>query len=137
MAESKSGIPDFEEGQVLLSTGDVQVMKIDLTSTHIDVDLEDKAFIKRIIAMREDLARQTPGGAAEANEPPTVGGGALSTACRFAEALRSRGITITFSYKGKRVATIGAEANPRLLHRITKTKGIAINSVFTAIRMVI
>jgi hypothetical protein len=137
MAEPASGIPNFEGGEVMLSTGDVVVLKVNLSSTHIDVNLEDKAFVKRIIAMRDQLTPKTPGAnSAEEGQPPQIGG-ALSTARKVADALRSRGITITVSYRGSRIATVGAEAHPTLLHHITKTRGIALNNIITAIRLVI
>ena len=128
------GIPNFESGKVLLLTGDVQVLKVDLSSKHIDVDVEDKEFIKRIIAMRSNLAPKQP--AAESQNPPSISG-PLSMVRSVAEALCSRGITITVSYKGHRIATIGADAKPILLHHITKTRGVAPNSLYTAIKMMI
>jgi hypothetical protein len=137
MVESAGGIPNFVGGQVLLSTGDVEVLRVDLSSTHIDVDLEDKAFVKRLIAMRDQLTPKMPSeGSAEGENPPQIGG-ALSTARKVADALSSRGITITVSYRGRRIATIGAEAHPTLLQHITKTRGIALNSIVAAIRLVI
>ncbi len=138
MAEHGNGPPNFEGGQVTLSTGDVEVLKVDLSTAHIDVDVEDKAFIKRIIAMRDQLTPKVPGaGTAEAGENPPQIGGALSAARSVANSLRSRGITVTVSYKGHRIATIGADAHPIILQHITKTKGIALNSIFTAIKMII
>lgn len=136
MAEA-SGIPNFEGGEVLLSTGDVQVMKVSLSSTHIAVDLEDKAFIKRVIALRNQPKPQTCDADSEENSNPPQVGGALSTARKVADALCSRGITITISYQGSKIATIGADANPTLLHYITKTRGIAINNIITAVKMVL
>jgi|GEM_PF-3480256 hypothetical protein len=139
MAESSLGIPNFEGGQVVLSTGDSEVLRVNLSSTHINVDVEDKAFIKRIIAMRDQLTPKMPGGAvsAEGRENLPQIGSTLSTARMVADALCSRGITVTFSYKNHRIATIGAEAHPILLQHITKTRGIALNSVLAAIRMLI
>jgi hypothetical protein len=132
------GIPSFESGKVMLSTGDLQVLKVDLTSTRIEIDVEDKAFIKRIIAMRNELIPKMPGPSADrGGENPAQIGSALSTARSVAEALCSRGITITFSYKSHLIATIGAKAHPTLLHHITKTRGIALNSMYTAIKMLI
>jgi hypothetical protein len=136
MAESV-GIPNFEGGQVLLWTGDVEVLRVDLSSTRIEVNLEDKAFVKRLIAMRGQLTPKLPGasGAGEGN-PPQIGG-ALATARKVADALSSRGITVAVSYRGKRIATIGAEAHSTLLQTITKTRKIALNSVIAAVRLVI
>jgi hypothetical protein len=136
MAESV-GIPNFEGGQVLLWTGDVEVLRVDLSSTRIDVNLEDKAFVKRLIAMRGQLTPKLSG-ASEAGEgnPPQIGG-ALSTARKVADALSSRGITVEVSYQGKRIATIGAEAHSTLLQVVTKTRKIALNSVVAAVRLLI
>jgi uncharacterized lipoprotein YehR (DUF1307 family) len=44
------------------------------------------------------------------------------------EDLCSEGITITVSYKGDRVITVGSEANSKLTRVVTGTKGIEINS---------
>ena len=132
MEEPQGGIPNFESGKVVLSTGDLQVLKVDLSSKRIDVDVEDKAFIKRVIAMRSELAPKQP----NAEGSPSISG-PLALVRSVAEMLCSRGITITFSYKGHRLATIGAEAKPTLLQHITKTRGIALNSLYTAIKMII
>ena len=135
MQESQDGgIPNFESGKVVVLTGDVQVLKVDLSSQHIDVDVEDKAFIKRIIAMRSNLLPKQP--TTETQNPPSISG-PLSIVRFVAEALCSRGITITVFYKGHRFATIGAEAKPTLLHHITKTRGVALNSLYTAIKLMI
>ncbi len=134
MAEAPGGIPNFEGGQVVLSTGDVEVLNVDLSSTRIDVNLEDKAFVKRLIAMRSQLTPKASG--ADSDNPPQFGG-ALSTARKVADALVSRGITVTVSYRGSRIATVGAEAHPTLLQYITKTRGIALNNIITIFKLVI
>jgi hypothetical protein len=134
MQESNSGIPNFESGKVVLLTGDVQVLNVNLTSKHIDVDVEDKAFIKKLIAMRNDLVPKQYN--AEDQSPPSISG-PLSMIRSVAETLCSRGITITVSYKRHRIATIGADANPVFLQRITKTRGIALNSLYTAVKMMV
>ncbi|MGE5556868.1 MAG: hypothetical protein ACM3UY_11520 [Methanocella sp.] len=131
-----SGIPNFEGGEVLVSTGDLKVMQVNLSSARIDVNVEDKAFIKRLIAMRNQLIPKKQGAEEKEAKQPQAGG-ILSTARKIADALCSRGITITVSYRGQRIATLGAEAHPTLLQYITKTRGIALNSVVAAIKMVI
>jgi|WetSurMetagenome_2_1015567.scaffolds.fasta_scaffold07137_8 hypothetical protein len=135
MTQNAGGIPNFESGQVVLFTGDVKVLKVDLTSKHIDVDIEDKQFVKRIIAMREDLTPKMP--QSETTQGTSQVGNILSTVRSVTETICKQGITITVSYRGKRIATIGEEAHPILLHHILKTKGIALNSIFTAIKMII
>jgi hypothetical protein len=136
LAEGK-GIPNFESGHLVFSTGDIQVLKVDLTSKRINVDVEEKAFIKRIIAMRSELTPKLPTQETETGgEPPNIGG-ALSTVRTVAEALCRQGITVTLSYKRHRIATIGADAKPILLHHITKTRGVALNNLYVAIKMLI
>jgi hypothetical protein len=134
MEANGGGIPNFESGIVVLSTGDLKVLKVDLTSKHMDVNVEDKNFVKRIIAMRDQLAPKPQNG--EDEKAPQVGK-TLSMVRTVAEALCKQGITITISYKGHRIATIGAEAKPILLHHILKTKGVALNSLYAAIKMII
>jgi hypothetical protein len=132
--QAEQGIPNFESGRVLLSTGIVQVLEVNLTSTQININVTDKAFIKRVIAIRDELLPKST--KAEEENPPNVGG-ILSMVRSVAETLCSRGITITVSYQDHRIVTIGAEANPRLLHHITKTRGVALNSFYTILRLMI
>ncbi len=134
MEANEGGIPNFESGKVVLLTGDVKVLKVDLTSKHIDVNIEDKNFVKRLIAMRDQLTPKPQNG--EDEEAPQIGK-TLSMVRSVVEALCKQGITITVAYKGHRIATLGAEAHPILLQHILKTKGVALNSFFTAIKMVI
>jgi hypothetical protein len=134
MQPTEGGIPNFESGHVLLSTGDVQVLRVVLTSSLIEVNIEDKAFIKRIIAMRDSLVPKRPD-TGDQNLPSLSG--PLSMLRSIAETLCSRGITVTVSYRGHRIATLGADAKPTLLQHITKTRALALNSLYTAIKMII
>ncbi len=137
--DAASVIPSVEGGQVILSAGDGKVLEIDLSSSnHINVNVEDKAFMKRLIAIRNDLTTLLPGTAKPENpsNPPSKEG-SISAARSFAETLCSLGLTVTFSYKGQRVATVGIDAHPTLLQHITKTQGIAVNNILTAIRLII
>lgn len=134
MQEPQSRIPSFESGKVVLSTGDMQILNVNLTSKHIDVNVDDKAFIKRVIAMRNELIPKRPN--VEEKEALSISG-PLSMVRTVAETLCNWGITITFSYKGDRIATIGADAKPIFLHHITKTRGVALNSLYTAIKLMI
>jgi hypothetical protein len=134
MQQTDGGIPNFESGHVLLSTGDVQVLRVDLTSSLIEVNIEDKAFIKRIIAMRDSLVPKRPD-TGDQNLPSISG--PLAMVRSVAETLCSRGITVVVSYQGHRIVTLGADAKPTLLQHITKTRGLALNSLYTAIKMII
>lgn len=133
--QAEQGIPNFESGMVLLSTGIMQVLEVNLTRTQINVNIVDKAFIKRVIAIRNELVPKSSK-AEEEDNPPNVGD-ILSLVRSIAEALCSNGITIIVSYQNHRIVTIGAEARPILLHYITKTHGVALNSLYTVLRMII
>jgi hypothetical protein len=132
--QSRGELPAFESGIVLLSTGNLRVLKVNLTSKEINVDIEDKAFIKRIIAMRDQLTPKLP---TEPNTQQKKPSSPLAILKTVAETLKNRGITLTVSYRGHRIVTIGAKAKPTLLQAITKTNGVALNSLYTAIRMII
>jgi hypothetical protein len=134
MERTSGEIPNFESGHVVLSTGDIQVLRVDLTSSLIDVNIEDKAFIKRVIAMRDSLIPKRP---ETGNENLPSISGPLSMIRSVAEALCSRGITVVVSYRGHRIVTLGVGAKPTVLQHITKTRGLALNSLYTAIRMII
>jgi hypothetical protein len=132
--------PIFESGKVILSTGDLNVLQINLTSKKINVDLEDKGFIKRIIAMRGEISQQAPlieGEEIEKEVKKKPGISPLKTARTVAEALRDRGITLTVSYKGGTIITIGAEARSSILQIITKTRAIAINNFINILKIII
>ena len=78
---------------------------------------------------------------AEATEQKTPkkkrGGGLLSMLRSVAEALCSRGITVTISFRGDRLLTLGSDAHPTLLPLITRTRGVAINRFFKLIRLIL
>jgi ribosomal protein S12 methylthiotransferase accessory factor YcaO len=125
-------LPKFESGQVRLFTGELRVLSVDLTSSKIAVNLEDKAFIKHLIAMRGELVPKLPSaGAAQKPQSP------LAMLRTVAEALQSNGITLTVMYRRRRIVTIGAEAHPTLLQLITKTRAVALNSLYAAIKLLI
>ncbi len=132
MQEGLGGAPTFESGRVLLSTGDLEVLKINLIGKEINVNVEDKAFIKRILKLRGELTPKPPE-TDEVQKSPSP----LAMLRTVAETLSSRGLTLTVSYRGNRVVTLGANAKPTLLQLITKTRAVALNSLYNAIRMII
>ena len=88
--------PVFESGIVMFSTGDLQVLELNLTSKRIDVDVKDKAFLKRIIQLRGEISppKPTPPTIKEEMKAEQKSGSALSMLKSVAEALSSRGITL-------------------------------------------
>ena len=51
------------------------------------------------------------------------------------EDLCREGVTVTISYKGDKVVTIGRDADSKLTRFITGTKGIEVNSPLKLIEM--
>jgi hypothetical protein len=132
--------PVFESGRVVLSTGNLEVLEVKLASKRIDVNLKDKGFIKRLIKMRGEFGTQSSVDTQEeiakavkkkkSSSPVKM----LKT---VAEALSDREITLTVSYKGGAVIIIGADARSTVLQLITKTRAVAINSLYRLLRMII
>jgi hypothetical protein len=97
MQEPIAEEPVFESGTVKLSTGDLEVLRVNLTSKKIIVDVQDKAFLKRAIQLREEISPQSNESEYEKELKQEKSGGALSMAKTVAEALNSRGITLVVS----------------------------------------
>jgi hypothetical protein len=122
----------FESANIILSAGDNDLLQVDLTNKRINIDIENKQFLKGLIKIGRDFTKQKPSAKKNKKSPS-----ALVTAKTVAETLKKRGITITLSYRGGVVATLGAEAHPTLLQLITKTQAIALNSFPKAITMIV
>jgi hypothetical protein len=123
----------FESANVIISAGENELLEFDIRNKRINVDVENKEFLKGLIKIGRDFTKKQNGGKKESKKSPS----ALKTAKTVAEALKKNGITITLSYKGKVVATLGEAAHSTLLQLITKTNAIAINSLPKAISMII
>jgi len=126
--------PAFESGRVLISTGDLEVLRIKVMDRRLDVAVEDKQFLKRVIKLRNEI---TPKNLQVEKKKGGKKSNPLAMIRTVAETSKKLGITLTVSYKGRRIATLGADAKPTLLQLVTKTRALAINSVFTAIKMMI
>jgi hypothetical protein len=132
--------PVFESGRVVLYTGNLEVLEVKLTSKKIDLNMEDKDFVKRIIKMRGEFSTHSPIDTQEqiANEvKKKKTSSPIKILKTVAEALSDRGITLTVSYKSSIIITVGADAKPTILPLITKTRAVAINNPFRALRMII
>lgn len=129
----------IESGKMVLFTGDIEALEINVANKKIDLNIEDKDFLKRVRKIMSEFGRG-PQGAKESEERgkgKKKSSGALSAARTVAETLDRVGITLTLSYKGGVVVTLGSEANPTLLQLITKTRTIAINNLFKLIQMIV
>lgn len=123
-------VDTLKSGKITISQNNVEAMEINVQNKKIDLNAKDKQFIKEIISSaREATAKK---GVIESMHR---GVDVLREARKsqplvneLVEDLCREGVTITVSYKGDRVITVGAEANSKLTRIITGTKGIEINS---------
>ncbi|HLN44807.1 MAG TPA: hypothetical protein VK209_03785 [Candidatus Sulfotelmatobacter sp.] len=129
----------LKSGKVTVSTKDKEELEITAGNRRIDVNAEDKGLIKEVIsAVRESGGKR---GIAETikEAPSTIE--ALNDMrelmADIAEELKQAGITVTLSYKGDLVVTVGAQANSKISRLITKTKALEINSLPKLIEMAI
>jgi hypothetical protein len=125
----------FESGRIIVSTGDVKALEINLENKKIAVDVEDKNFIKRLIRMRGEIGEMFQG-VGEGSGEGKKSGGTFGALRNVAETLNDAGVTLTVSYKGDVVVTLGAEASPTLLQLMTGTRAVAINSLSKLLRMI-
>ena len=136
VSQKEHGDDGKETGKVFVSTGDLGVLKINVAGKRLDVDIEDKQFLKRVIKLRNEIAPKNPSPETDARKKKKSSS-PLKMVGTIADTCKKLGITVTVSYKGHRIATMGADARPMLLQHITKTNALAINSVYTAIELMI
>jgi hypothetical protein len=128
-------VPGFESGRVFISTGDLEVLRISVVGRRLDLDVEDKQFMKRVMKLRNEINSMNPETREKKAEKKKPNPFAMVRT--IADTCKKLGITLTISYKGHRIATLGTEAKPTSLQLVTKTRAVAINSLYTAIEMMI
>jgi len=101
-------------GEVTLFTDDKEALHLKAGNKKIDLDVVDKKFVKDVVG--------SLGGRTSIR-------GRLSQIKSIAEELRNEELTVTVSYKGNRVVTVGAKAKPKISRVLTGTNAIEINSL--------
>lgn len=127
----------IKSGKIKVSQNNVETVEITAQNKKIDVNAKDKEFIKDIIsAASKDDGRKGLIGTIER------GVGGLRTVREMqpmvkeiADDLCREGLTVTLSYKGDKVVTIGSEADSKFTRFITGTKGVEVNSPRKLIEM--
>jgi hypothetical protein len=110
----------LKSGKVNLSSSNEKLLQLTVKPHQIDLNIVDNRFLKDVlkdsIGIRSfrELLRQ------------------LRNA---AEELKSEGVTVTVSYKGVTVLTLGSDAKPNYSQLITKTTEIEINNLSKLIQM--
>jgi hypothetical protein len=120
----------IESGKVTVSANNVEAIEIKAANKKIDINALNKDFLKQILAAARD-GKKSKGPLERINATvdriKTVQS-SLSQLKEVAEELSEVGITVTLSYKGYVVVTMGSQAKPKLSSVATGTKAIEINS---------
>jgi hypothetical protein len=119
----------IKSGKVTISQNNVEQIEIKAHDKQIDVDTKHKEFIKEIVTSSQPSEKK---GLAKKLKLPSS---TLSSAHKMqpfmkeiVEDMCKEGITVTLSYKGDRVVTIGAQADGKLSRLLMGTRGIQVNS---------
>jgi hypothetical protein len=103
-----------KSGEVTLFTDDVKALQIKAEDNKIDFNAANKEFLKDIVGSVGE------GGSVSSK---------LAQLKSIAGELKDEGLTVTLSYKGDRLITIGAEAKPTFSRLVTRTKAVEINNL--------
>jgi hypothetical protein len=103
-----------KSGEVTLSTGDVEALKIKAEDNKIELSIADKEFFKDVLG--------SAGGDTSIRRK-------LAQLKSIATELKDEGLTVTLSYKGDLLVTIGLEAKPKFSRLVTRTNAVEINNL--------
>jgi hypothetical protein len=103
-----------KSGEVTLFTGDAEALQVKAEDNKIELNAASKEFLKDVIG--------------------SAGSGAsirskLAQLKGIADELKDEGLTVTLSYKGDRLVTLGAEAKPKFSRLVTRTSAVEINNL--------
>ena len=103
-----------KSGEGNLFTGNVQALQIKAEENKIELNATSKEFLKDVVG--------SAGGEASIRSK-------LAQLKDIAGELKDEGLTVTLSYQGDRLVTIGAEAKPKFSSLITRTDAVEINNL--------
>jgi hypothetical protein len=103
-----------KSGEVTLFTGDAEALQVKAEDNKIELNAASKEFLKDVIG--------------------SAGSGAsirskLAQLKGIADELKDEGLTVTLSYQGDRLVTLGAEAKPKFSRLVTRTGAVEINNL--------
>ena len=103
-----------KSGEVTLITGDVEALQIKAEDNKIELSIANKEFLK-------DVLGSAGGGTSIRSK--------LAQLKSIAVELKDEGLTVTLSYKGDLLVTIGLEAKPKFSRLVTRTDAVEINNL--------
>lgn len=113
----------LKSGGAILSADGMETLRLEASNRRIDLNLMRKEFLKDMLE------------ATEAKESSLVK--KLAFLKGIAEELKNEGLTVTISYKGSKLFTLGSGARPTLSQVVTGTDAIEINDPSRLIQVVI
>jgi hypothetical protein len=120
----------MKSGRIIVSQNDKEAVEVNIANKKIDANVKDKEFIKEIVSSARKSSTKKGVGESIHRGVDTLREARKSQPLvkEIVEDLCREGVTITVSYKGDRVVTVGSEANSKITRLVTGTKGIEINS---------
>ena len=103
-----------KSGEVTLITGDVEALQIKAEDNKIELSIANKEFLKDVL-----------GSAGSGTSIRSK----LAQLKSIAVELKDEGLTVTLSYKGDLLVTIGSEAKPKFSRLVTRTDAVEINNL--------
>ncbi|MBT0159969.1 hypothetical protein G4O51_08285 [Candidatus Bathyarchaeota archaeon A05DMB-2] len=101
----------IKSGEVTLFTGDVEAVQVKAGDNRLDINATNKEFLKDVIGSVTSI------------------GSKLAHLKSIAGELKADGLTVTLSFQGDRLVTIGLEAKPKLSRLVTGTNAVEINNL--------
>jgi uncharacterized membrane-anchored protein YjiN (DUF445 family) len=126
----------IKSGKITVSQNKVEALEITAQDKKIDVNAKNKEFVKDIISsVRKDSDEQPKGIISSVGSTVKTARNMQPMVKEIAEDLCREGLTVTISYKGDKVVTIGSEADSKFTRFLTGTKGVEVNSPKKLIEM--
>jgi len=104
----------LKSGEINLSANNQKLIQLTIKSNKIDLNIRDNKLLKELLTDNTKTASFLE---------------LLKQFKTLAEELKNQGVTITLSYKGVTILTIGSDAKANFSHLITRTKEIEINNL--------
>jgi len=110
----------LKSGEINLSANNQKLLQLTIKSNKIDLNIRDNKLLKEILTDNTKTASFLE---------------LLKQFKTLAEELKNQGVTITLSYKGEIMLTIGSDAKANFSQLVTRTKQIEINNLKKLIQL--
>jgi hypothetical protein len=110
----------LKSGEINLSANNQKLIQLTIKSNKIDLNIRDNKLLKELLTDNTKTASFLE---------------LLKQFKTLAEDLKNQGVTITLSYKGAIMLTIGSDAKANFSQLVTRTKNIEINNLKRLIQL--